>query len=375
MLPGLSGYEVVRRLRAEDNWVPVLMLSAKDGEYDQADALDEGADDYLTKPFSFVVLLARLRALLRRAVVARPAVLTVGELRLDPSSREVFLGEERVALTPREFLLLEYLMRNPGRAIGKEELLTHVWDSAEEMARKRGGGVRRLSAAQAGHGAGGHRTGGRIPAGRMRNTPAAGGSGLRRLSLRARLMIIGVSGLAIALLVGGLALFAALRVAVDRTLDTEARATAEQVAAMVAEDRLPSPIPVSGAQLIQVVDGEGRVIGGSLLADRLTPLLRPDELSRALAGSAVEVSGARAGLDGPLRVVAAAGRAPRRQRHRGQSGRGRRGQPAHAAERVADLVPAAARPARGDRVRRDRLDAAAGRAAPARCREDQRRRS
>ena len=133
MLPGLSGFEVVRRLRAEGNWVPVLMLSAKDGEYDQADALDEGADDYLTKPFSFVVLLARLRALLRRAVVARPAVLAVGELRLDPSSREVFLAEERVALTPREFLLLEYLMRNPGRAIGKEELLTHVWDSAEEM--------------------------------------------------------------------------------------------------------------------------------------------------------------------------------------------------------------------------------------------------
>lgn len=116
--------------------------------------------------------------------------------------------------------------------------------------------------------------------------------------------------MAIALVVGGLALFAALRVAVDRTLDTEARATAEQVAAMVAEDRLPAPIPVSGAQLIQVVDGEGRVIGGSLLADRLTPLLRSDELSRALAGSAVEVSGARAGLDGPLRVVAAPGGRP-----------------------------------------------------------------
>ncbi len=84
MLPGLSGYEVVRRLRAEDNWVPVLMLSAKDGEYDQADALDEGADDYLTKPFSFVVLLARLRALLRRAVVARPAVLAVGRVAVGP---------------------------------------------------------------------------------------------------------------------------------------------------------------------------------------------------------------------------------------------------------------------------------------------------
>lgn len=134
MLPGLSGYEIVRRLRADHNWVPVLMLSAKDGEYDQADALDEGADDYLTKPFSFVVLLARIRALLRRGVVARPAVLTVGDLRLDPSSRQVFLGADSVALTPREFMLLEYLMRNPGRAIGKEELLTHVWDGADEMA-------------------------------------------------------------------------------------------------------------------------------------------------------------------------------------------------------------------------------------------------
>ena len=92
MLPGLSGYEVVRRLRAEDNWVPVLMLSAKDGEYDQADGLDDGADDYLTKPFSFVVLLARIRALLRRGAVARPAVLTAGDLSLDPASREVRVG-------------------------------------------------------------------------------------------------------------------------------------------------------------------------------------------------------------------------------------------------------------------------------------------
>jgi two-component system, OmpR family, response regulator len=134
MLPRLSGYEVVRRLRAEENWVPVLMLSAKDGEYDQADGLDEGADDYLIKPFSFVVLLARLRALLRRGVVARPPVLQVGDLRLDPSSREVSLDEVPVALTPREYLLLEYLMRHPGRAVGKEELLSHVWDSAEDLA-------------------------------------------------------------------------------------------------------------------------------------------------------------------------------------------------------------------------------------------------
>jgi DNA-binding response OmpR family regulator len=92
MLPGLSGYEVVRRLRAHGNWVPVLMLSAKDGEYDQADALDDGADDYLTKPFSFVVLLARIRALLRRGARARPVVLSAGDLKLDPASREVWVN-------------------------------------------------------------------------------------------------------------------------------------------------------------------------------------------------------------------------------------------------------------------------------------------
>ena len=134
MLPGLSGFEVVRRLRAQDNWVPILMLSAKDGEYDQADALDDGADDYLTKPFSYVVLLARIRALLRRGVVARPAVLTVGEIALDPARREVRVAGDTVALTQREFVLLEYLMRNPERAISKAELLDHVWDNAAEVA-------------------------------------------------------------------------------------------------------------------------------------------------------------------------------------------------------------------------------------------------
>ncbi len=134
MLPGLSGYEVVRRLRAEGNWVPVLMLSAKDGEHDQADALDDGADDYLTKPFSFVVLLARLRALLRRGQSARPAVLRAGELSLDPASRDVAVRGEPVELTPREFVLLEYLIRNVGRVVGKTELLDHVWDNSGDVA-------------------------------------------------------------------------------------------------------------------------------------------------------------------------------------------------------------------------------------------------
>ncbi len=134
MLPGLSGYEVVRRLRAESNWVPVLMLSAKDGEHDQADALDDGADDYLTKPFSFVVLLARIRALLRRGASARPAVLEAGQVTLDPASREVRVAGRLVELTQREFALLEYLIRHAGRAVSKTELLDHVWDNAADVA-------------------------------------------------------------------------------------------------------------------------------------------------------------------------------------------------------------------------------------------------
>jgi DNA-binding response OmpR family regulator len=134
MLPGLSGYRVVRQLRAEQQWLPVLMLSAKDGEYDQADGLDCGADDYLTKPFSYVVLLARLRALLRRGRPERPTVLEAGDLRLDPAGRQVTLGGEDVALTAREFAVLEYLMHRVGQVVSKTELLDHVWDAAVDTA-------------------------------------------------------------------------------------------------------------------------------------------------------------------------------------------------------------------------------------------------
>ena len=133
MLPGLSGYLVVRALRAEGHWVPVLMLSAKDGEYDQADGLDAGADDYLTKPFSFVLLLAKLRALLRRGAPERPAVLSAGTLTLDPASRQVHRDGTEIALTAREFSLLEYLIRNLDRVVTKIELLDHVWDTAADL--------------------------------------------------------------------------------------------------------------------------------------------------------------------------------------------------------------------------------------------------
>ena len=129
MLPGQSGYRVVQALRAEANWVPVLMLTAKDGEHDEADALDVGADDYLTKPFSFVVLVARLRALLRRGRPHRPAVLRAGDLALDPAAKRVWRGEREVELTAREFALLEYLLRRSGEVVSKSELLAHVWDA------------------------------------------------------------------------------------------------------------------------------------------------------------------------------------------------------------------------------------------------------
>ncbi|MCY7396554.1 MAG: response regulator transcription factor [Nocardioides sp.] len=128
MLPRMSGYDVVRRLRHDGNWVPVMMVSAKDGPHDQADGLDCGADDYLTKPFSYVVLLARLRALLRRPRHAHPPVLRHDDVSLDPATHEVEVGGVPVALTPREYALLEYLLRNPDRVISKTELLDRVWD-------------------------------------------------------------------------------------------------------------------------------------------------------------------------------------------------------------------------------------------------------
>ena len=141
----MSGYYVVRTLRDEANWVPVLMLSAKDGEYDQADGLDYGADDYLTKPFSFVVLLARLRALVRRNRPA-PAVLAAGGLTLDPATHPSRSTAPTPILTPREYALLEYLLAPPRRWSARTELLDNVWDAGGRP--ERGRGLHRVSAAQ-----------------------------------------------------------------------------------------------------------------------------------------------------------------------------------------------------------------------------------
>lgn len=128
LLPKLNGYKVCATLRAEENWTPILMLSAKSGEFDQAEALDTGADDFLAKPFSYVVLVARLRALLRRRAQERPSILTVGGLVLDPAAHVCTRDGVAVSLTPREFSLLEFLMRRAGQVVSKTEILDHVWD-------------------------------------------------------------------------------------------------------------------------------------------------------------------------------------------------------------------------------------------------------
>ena len=133
MLPGADGFETCRRMRAEGIWAPVIMLTARDAVEDRVRGLDQGADDYLTKPFSLAELLARLRALVRRGPVERPTVLEAGSLRLDPAERRVWRGETEVQLSAREFALLETLMRSPGRIFSQLELLEAAWELGYEQ--------------------------------------------------------------------------------------------------------------------------------------------------------------------------------------------------------------------------------------------------
>jgi two-component system OmpR family response regulator len=132
MLPGIDGLETCRRLRADDIWAPILILTARDAIEDRVVGLDQGADDYLTKPFALDELLARLRALARRGARERPSVLAAGDLRLDPSDRRVWRGGEEIDLPPKQFALLEALMREPGRVFSRYELLERAWDNGYE---------------------------------------------------------------------------------------------------------------------------------------------------------------------------------------------------------------------------------------------------
>lgn len=134
MLPGVNGFKLCSGLRDAGNWTPILMLTAKDGELDEAEALDTGADDFLSKPFSFVVLVARIRALLRRGAAERPAVLSCGDLRLDPRTHCCTRDDVVITLTAKEFNVLEYLLRRAGEVVTKTEMLDHLWDFSFEGA-------------------------------------------------------------------------------------------------------------------------------------------------------------------------------------------------------------------------------------------------
>ena len=130
MLPGLNGFKLCERIRDSGNWTPILMLTAKDGDYDLAEALDTGADDYLTKPFSFLVLLARIRALLRRSGMSERIIYKAGDLVLDPAAQRCTRDGTSIRLTAREFAVLEYLVRRRGDVVSKAEILDNVWDFA-----------------------------------------------------------------------------------------------------------------------------------------------------------------------------------------------------------------------------------------------------
>jgi DNA-binding response OmpR family regulator len=128
LLPGMNGYRVCATLRDEGVWTPILMLTAKDGEFDEAEALDTGADDFVTKPFSYVALVARIRALIRRGGTERPAILLAGDLRFDPGTRRASRGGVELVLTAREAALLEFLLRRAGSVVSKTDIIDHVWE-------------------------------------------------------------------------------------------------------------------------------------------------------------------------------------------------------------------------------------------------------
>ena len=260
MLPGLNGYRVCQELREAGNWTPILMLTAKRGEYDEAEALDTGADDFLSKPFSFVVLLARLRALLRRGARERPAVLQVGDLRLDPAARRVWRGEQEVRLTTREFAVLEYLVRHAGDVVEKRQLLEHVWDFDFE------GDPNIVEVYVGGSGARSTSRSGSAPS-RPCVARAIGWIPMReRLSsVRFRTTAVATLVVAVALVVGAVAIVFLQRQSLLDGVERNIKARAGDVAALAHNGSLPQTLTAVKEDdlFTQVLDANGKVVSAS----------------------------------------------------------------------------------------------------------------
>ena len=263
MLPKLNGFQVCAALRARGVWTPILMLTAKDGEHDEAEALDTGADDYLTKPFSYVVLVAHIRAIRRRGAVERPAAVVIGDLVLEPSSRRCRRGDVTIELTAKEFAILEHLARRAGAVVSKAELLDHAWDFAyggdpaviEVHISNIRGKIDDLSAPRRSRPCAAPATGSR----QMAVDP------LRRATLRLRITAFATVTVAAALIAGAVFLVTLLRSRLDATASDAAALRARDVAALSTSGSLPDTLALLGEEtaFVQVVDDTGDVIASS----------------------------------------------------------------------------------------------------------------
>ena len=306
MLPGIDGFETCKRLREDGVWAPIIMLTARDSVEDRVKGLDQGADDYLVKPFSLAELLARLRALARRGPVERPPVIEVGDLRLDPATQQAWRGDDEIELSPKEFALMETFMRRPGR--GAEPLPAARARLGLRLREplQRGRGVRALPAGEGGPAV--RREVARDRA--RRRVPVAQGRGvvgLSRLPIRVRMTVAFALAMTLLLAAMGVFVYERQESNLDEIVDTSLRSRSDDVAALVRSSDTSRSV-VGGRQLVESDEGfiqiltlNGRLLDGTT-EDR-TPVLRPEE-ARQSAREPLLLERHVAGVDGPARILA-----------------------------------------------------------------------
>ena len=308
MLPGMDGFETCRRLRADGVWAPVLMLTARDAVEDRVKGLDEGADDYLVKPFSFAELLARLRALVRRGPVERPTQLKVGNLRLDPATHQAWRGKESIELSQKEFALLETLMRRPGEVLSRYQLLEHVLGlRLREPFQRR----RRLHPLPAGEGGPALRHQEHRHRARRRLPDAQGRRILSRLPLKLKLTLAFAGVMALVLIATGLFVYLRLESELDAAIDEALRSRADEVAALDQAVGLGASAAAArqalraGGQL-RPDPGRARDGGRHLVPDAVRrPIITGAEVARARLGTLVVSHDSVPGVeDGEARLLA-----------------------------------------------------------------------